>query len=240
MQDRRIDDWRVLVVEDDVAVAAVHCRFTAMQPGFRVVGRAGTAPEAQQLIASTQPDLVLLDLELPGPSGLALLRNLRGEKKTTEVIVITAHARPDVVRSSMQLGAVDYLVKPFWPERLAEALALFTQRMERLRQPGALDQQAIDRLRGNGDVGAGRAGATNIRSERLGDVRKALVSGVPMTAEEVAAETGMARVTARRYLEHLVSLGQCTVDAVSLRPGRPAKTYQLWDEGPIGGASTSN
>lgn len=224
--------WRVVVVEDDQAVAAVHCRLVAKQPGFQVVGRAATASEAYVLMDTVQPDLVLLDLELPGPSGLALLRRVRAEKKETEAIVITAHARPDVVRTSMQLGAVDYLVKPFWPDRLVESLAKFAARMEGLRQARPLDQQEIDSVR------AGSAGVpiapTNIRLNRLAEVRMALERDAPMTADDIAAETGMARVTARRYLEHLVSRGQCSVDSVVDGPGRPRKAYRLWHSGPVG------
>jgi response regulator of citrate/malate metabolism len=227
------DLWRVLVVEDDEVIAAVHCRFVAQQPGFRLVGRAGTASEAEQLIATTQPDLVLLDLELPGPSGLALLRRMRLAKRTVEVIVITAHARSDVVRACMQLGAVDYLVKPFWPDRLADALHGFAARMDSLRGAAPMDQQAIDRIRTGADAGSAVA-SPNIRRDRLHQVRHALEGGAPMTAEEVAQATGIARVTARRYLEHLVSQGQCTVDAVADGPGRPRKAYQLWLDGPVG------
>jgi response regulator of citrate/malate metabolism len=197
------------------------------------VGRAETAAEARRLIGSTQPDLVLLDLGLPGPSGLSLLRELRTAGLATEVIVITAHARGDVVQTSMQLGAFDYLVKPFWPERLVDALGSFVSRMAELRGTAALDQEAIDRLRAGVD-GAHGAVTANIRLDRLGEVRHALAGARPMTADEVAQATGMARVTARRYLEHLVSLGQCTVDAVSAGPGRPRKAYQLWLDGPIG------
>jgi response regulator of citrate/malate metabolism len=231
MEARSSDLWRVVVVEDDNTVAGVHCRFVAQHAGFKVVGRAETAAEAEQLIATAQPDLVLLDLELPGPSGLALLRQLRTAKLGVEVIVITAHARAEIVRRSMQLGALDYLVKPFWPERLAEALDSFAERMQGLRDGQAMDQQAIDRLRGGA---APAAGPANIRRDRLGVVRETLQGAAPMTADDVAQATGMARVTARRYLEHMVSLGQCTVDAVSAGPGRPRKAYQLWLDRPVG------
>ena len=231
MQAQSSEQWRVIVVEDDVTVAGVHCRFVTQQPGFRVVGRAETASEALRMIETTQPDLVLLDLELPGPSGLSLLRQLRSVKCQTEVIIITAHARSDIVRAGMQLGALDYLVKPFWPERLMEALAGFVARMRSLHGGAALDQEEIDRMRTGADAGSA---AGNIRLERLREVREILDGGTAMTAEEVAEATGMARVTARRYLEHLVSLGQCTVDAVSDGPGRPRKAYQMWLGGQIG------
>lgn len=227
------DPWRAVIVEDDEAVAAVHCRLVAKQPGFQVVGRAETASGGLRLVSTAQPHLVLLDLELPGPSGLAFLRQIRLEKRPVEAIVISAHARAEVVRTSMQLGAIDYLVKPFWPERLIGALATFVARMTSLRDNPALDQDAIDRMRSGGEA-AGSAAVANVRMDRLAEVRRALEGAPPMTADELAQRTGMARVTARRYLEHLVSRGQCTVDSVSTGPGRPRKTYRLWAEGPVG------
>lgn len=232
-----IEEWRVLVVEDDRSVASVHCRFVAQQPGFRVVGRAETAEQARQLLATAQPHLVLLDLGLPGPSGLTLLRDLRNRRIPVEVIVITAHATPDIVRSSMQLGAIDYLVKPFWPDRLTAALQLFLTRMEGLQGGSSLDQTTIDRLRASGSEQEPTRTAANIRLERLEDVRAVLDPVRAMTAEDVAGLTGMARVTARRYLEHLVSRGQCTVDAVADGPGRPRKAYRLWLTGRMGADS---
>jgi response regulator of citrate/malate metabolism len=226
MQAQSSQEWRVVVVEDDQAVASVHCRFVASQPGFQVVGRAETAAEAQRLIQTMQPDLLLLDLELSGPSGVALLRQLRASKFPTEVIVVTAHARGEVIRTCMQLGALDYLVKPFWLERLGEALDGFVSRMRTLPADRSLDQQEIDRARSGMDS-ALIGQTTNIRLDRLAAVRRVLQGGAPMTADEVAEATGMARVTARRYLEHLLSRRQCTVDAVAAGPGRPRKAYQM-------------
>lgn len=214
--------WDVVVVEDDEAVAAVSCRVVSRQPRFRVVGRAATYPEAVSLIATTKPDLVLLDLGLPGRNGVELLRLIRGEGSGIEAIVVTAHSTPGIVRVCMQLGAVDYLVKPFWPERLEAALEAFADRAASLEGQRALDQETVDRVR----RGAAPAGtARGIKRERLDEIGRLLESKQEMTAEEVAQEIGMARVTARRYLEQLVALGRCTVESIPEGSGRPRKTY---------------
>ena len=233
MSGTHVSEWRVLVVEDDETVAAVHCRFVSRQPGFQVIGRAATGTEAMQLVARLRPHLVLLDLGLPGQNGVELLRALRSSSAPVEVIVVTAHATPGIVQVCMQLGAVDYLVKPFWPGRLADALAAFTSRMGALRHRRTLDQDEIDRLR-TGRSEPAHAGGPTIKRQRLAEVRDVLTANRVMTADEVGAATGMARVTARRYLEHLVSLGQCTVDTVPHGPGRPRKAYRIWLTGRIG------
>jgi response regulator of citrate/malate metabolism len=148
--------------------------------------------------------------------------------------VVSGYASRDVVRTAVQLGVVDYLVKPFWPARLTEALESFAARACALRDQRRLNQEEVDRARiGAQDVHHGeREDAERRRVEQVRDVLGA--SGVAMTAGDVASSTGMARVTARRYLERLVASGQCTVDQLSDGPGRPRKMYRLWLDRPIG------
>lgn len=228
-------DWRVLIVEDDRAVARIHCRHVSRQPGFTVVGIASSGTEARKLISTLRPDLVLLDLSLPLLDGASLLRGLRSHGPRVEVIVISAHSGSETVLEATQLGVIDYLVKPFWPSRLTDALKAFSTRMETL-QAGRLDQAEVDRVR-NGNS-ASPPPSSSIKADRLAEIRQILVSsGQAISAGDVAESAGLARVTARRYLEHLVALGQCTVDHVADGPGRPRKLYRPWLSGKVGSAS---
>ena len=222
---------RVLVVEDDRAVARLHCRYISRRPLHEVVGVAETGPQALTLLSQRKPDVVLLDLGLPGVNGLDVLREIRQAHSPVEVIVVSAHASPATVRTCMHLGVVDYLVKPFWPQRLGEALDELAKRSQALGVGVPLDQRQVDRLRGHGsaDPEPTRLG------ERLEAVKDALrCTGLAMTAAEVADATGMARVTARRYLEQLVERGVCIVDTDPDGPGRPQKFYRLWAMSPVG------
>jgi response regulator of citrate/malate metabolism len=228
-------ECRVLIVEDDAIVAKVHHRYVSSTRGFTVAGIARSGGQARDMIQGLRPDVVLLDLELPGVSGLELLRDMRRGPDPTEVIVVSAHASPQLVRNCIQLGALDYLVKPFWVSRFAQALALVAVRANTFGQGPNLDQRSIDRIRGIADApeAVTRLG---ISSDRLENVRDALAqAGQAMSAEQVAHRLGMSRVTARRYLEHLVYLGQCTVDSDSPGgPGRPCKFYRPWLSRPVG------
>ena len=231
-------DWRVVIVEDDETVARIHCRYVAGHPGFSVAAVARSGAQARQLVENLRPSLVLLDLGLPGVDGISLLRELRRCGDPVEVIVITAHASPKVVRTAVQLGVVDYLVKPFWSARLAEALEAFTTRMGALAG-GPLTQAAVDQVR-RGCADEVRSPTSLIKSQRLQEVQSALAAGrESLSADQVARSTGMSRVTARRYLEHLVSLGQCTVDLLVDGPGRPRKAYRAWLSSPIRDASSA-
>jgi response regulator of citrate/malate metabolism len=217
-------DWRVLVVEDDRVVARLHCRFIARVPGFCAVGVAATAAQAQEMVRTLHPDLLLLDIGLPGENGIALLRRLRAAGAPVEVIAVTAATATETVRATVHLGTVDYLVKPFDQDRLRKSLGLFQRRMGRLA--GAqLAQDEVDRICSDGP-NVFRWLPRDLSGTRLDEIR-AILSRTEQaaTADAVAAQAGVARVTARRYLEYLVTIGQATVQPVVGGPGRPRKTY---------------
>lgn len=116
----------VVIVEDDELMAATIARGVS-EDGYSVV-TCGTVPEALKRMEETPPDLILLDLGLPGPSGLEVLRHLRAKQSQTPVIILTAR---DAVRDrvkGLDAGADDYLIKPF---AFAELLARIRARLRR-------------------------------------------------------------------------------------------------------------
>lgn len=120
----------ILVVEDEEAIAA-GLEYALEQEGYRVV----LAKDGAEAIArfADDPDLVILDVMLPGRSGFEVLEALRGSGRTTPVIMLTARGQEaDKVRG-LDLGADDYVTKPFG---LAELLARVRARLRR-RPPGA-------------------------------------------------------------------------------------------------------
>jgi response regulator of citrate/malate metabolism len=223
----RSDDlWRVLIIEDDQAVADVHRQLVGRVAGFAVVGCVASAEDALRLINERRPHLLLLDLELRGAKGLLLLRRLRAAACNVEVIVVTASREADVVRSLAHLGALDYIVKPFAPERLLRALADFRRISALERRP--LTQEEIDRVSHGGRLSR-RLLPKGLSPDTLDLVRQALTCAHGgLTASQVALETGLARVTARRYLEYLVATHQASESCVAEGPGRPPKRYSLW------------
>lgn len=218
-------DWKVLIVEDDPAVAKIHCRFVGDMRNFRVIGVAGTAAQAMQIVNTLKPHLILLDLGLPGTDGLKLLRHLRGSGASVEVIAVTAASSSRVVSSALQLGVVDYLVKPFFADRLRQALGAFLHRMAAM-QTTALDQRDLDGLQA-GTASTHRWLPRDIARDRLDRIRDVLAAAdEPLTASEAADRGGVARVTARRYLEYLEVIGAVEVERECNGPGRPRNRYR--------------
>lgn len=123
---------RVLVVEDEADIAAL-IAYHLTKSGYRVE-TASTGREGIQALNRDVPDLIVLDVMLPGLSGLDVLRTLRNDTATQEipVLVLTARRDPDDRILGLQLGADDYLTKPFSPKELVLRVEAILRRSRRL------------------------------------------------------------------------------------------------------------
>ena len=114
---------RVVVVEDEEPQRRQTVRWLQHDPETTLVGEASDGAGAVQVIDETRPDLVLLDVSLPELSGLDVLQRIDHDP---EVVFTTAHR--DYAIEAFELGAVDYLLKPFGQERLLGALQRVRER----------------------------------------------------------------------------------------------------------------
>lgn len=107
-------ELRVLIVDDEPMAAQLHRMFVERTPGFLVSGVASSGEAAVELMQSDPPDVVLLDLQLPGISGVDVLRYLRTHLgDDVDVIAVTADRRATSVAQVRMLGVAHYLAKPF-------------------------------------------------------------------------------------------------------------------------------
>ncbi|KTR40717.1 hypothetical protein NS263_06550 [Curtobacterium oceanosedimentum] len=218
---------RVLVVEDEPLTAEAHAAYVARLDGFTVVGTVGTGREMLATVAAERPDLVLLDLNLPDAHGLQLVRALRSAGSAVDVIAVTAAHDVRAVRNAIALGVVQYLVKPFSFRSFADRMTSYREFRRGFEDRRALTQADIDqRLRTLRPV-APTDHEKGIAPETLGLVRDALLERPDGgSASEVAEATGLSRVTARRYLEHLAAAGQVGKDVRHRGQGRPEYEYR--------------
>jgi two-component system phosphate regulon response regulator OmpR len=107
----------LLVVDDDARLRALLQRFLSEQ-GFRVTA-AGDAAAARHALAGFAFDLVVLDVMMPGESGLELVESLRREGQEVPILMLTARGSPDDRIAGLETGVDDYLGKPFDPRELA-------------------------------------------------------------------------------------------------------------------------
>ncbi|MEV2278813.1 response regulator [Nocardiopsis sp. NPDC049922] len=237
---------RTLIVDDDFMVARVHRALVERLPGFTVVGEARTGAEALEMVAETRPDLVLLDVYLPDMNGIDVLRRLRGpdagpDLPEVDVLVITAARDSATVRQALRGGAVQYLIKPFEPSELVERLRGYARLRRDLETAGSPDQDAVDRVFGAvrppERPAPARSMPKGLTPQTADLVRAALTraasgggEAADMSAAECAAETGVSRVSARRYLEYFVEQGHAEVRLRYGTAGRPERRYR-WSGG---------
>lgn len=113
---------RVLLADDHPLVrAGIRTTLTA-QEDFELVGEAADGEQAQQLCQTHQPDVLLLDLHMPGPSALQTLALVREHLPSTRVIILTAYDDDAYVRSLVAAGAVGYILKDEAPEVVVRAV----------------------------------------------------------------------------------------------------------------------
>ncbi|MFD7706049.1 response regulator [Streptomyces sp. NPDC059785] len=222
----------VLVVDDDFRVAEINARYVGRVPGFRVAARAHSASQALTALERAPMDLVLLDHYLPDRTGLELVHQMRERGHGTDVIMITAAGDVETVQAAMRVGALHYLIKPFTFAALRTRLdsyAALRRTVARVGGQGTAGQEQVDRIFGalRTTSAPSSPGLPSGHSEPTTD----LICGVlhraehPLSAHEVAAETGLSRSTAQRYLRHLEQAGRLRLSLKYGETGRPEHRY---------------
>ena len=206
----------VLIVEDEPLIAEAHAAYLGTAGGAFRWRRSRTPPAMRcarpsEAAASETPiDLVLLDIGLPDASGIALASGLSGLRPAPDIIAITSERDLEMVRAAVGHGALAYLLKPF-------TFAAFRDRLERYQRyrealPAGTDaasQAEVDRALAELRVGADRSVAPKGAAPGTNDeiARAVRDSADGITADEVAKQVGVSRVTAWRYLERLADEG---------------------------------
>jgi two-component system chemotaxis response regulator CheY len=111
----------VLIV-DDLAFIKIVLRDILEKSGFRVVGEASNGEEAIAMYQDKRPDVVLMDITMPGMDGLTALKKIRELDGQARVIICSALGQQRLIVQAIQLGARDFIVKPFQPQRVVSAL----------------------------------------------------------------------------------------------------------------------
>jgi len=124
---------RVLIADDEPVAREILREHAESIAGIEIVGEAGTGAETLQRILELKPDLVLLDLEMPELSGLAVVRSLKG-RHTPIIVFVTAYEQHAL--EAFEVGAMDYLLKPVRRERLEK-----TVEKARRQLPGPASQE---------------------------------------------------------------------------------------------------
>lgn len=129
-----------VVVAEDESIIRLDLVETLRAEGYEVLGDVGAGDEAVALVEELAPDVVLLDIKMPGLDGLAAARRIT-EGRRTAVVVLTAFSQRDLVEEAREAGAMAYLVKPYQRDDLVPAIELALARFREFR---ALEEQVDD------------------------------------------------------------------------------------------------
>ncbi|HSN12460.1 MAG TPA: response regulator, partial [Propionibacteriaceae bacterium] len=212
-----------------------HAEYVRRLSGFQVAGIAHSGTEALRLLQASlratpgeRVDLILLDMNLPDLRGLEVARRLRSSGITVDVIAVTAVRDVTLVREAISLGVLMYLMKPFTFATFAEKLRSYQE-----FRAGFDGDQAVPTQTSVDQTMANLRNPTRIHldkgltHETLDRVTRSIPNdGSATSAAQLALELGVSRVTARRYLEHLVEQGLVERTARYGTQGRPEIEYR--------------
>ncbi len=136
-----VNETHVLIVDDDDRIRDLTKQFLARE-GHRIT-TAQDAASARKLFQTFSFDLAILDIMMPGESGLSLLSALRDEGNMTPVLLLTARGQASDRIEGLRLGADDYLPKPFEPEELALRAAAILRRSHVPPPPGEIEMSGL-------------------------------------------------------------------------------------------------
>ena len=146
---------RVVIAEDE-AIIRLDLKESLEEEGYDVVGEAGRGDRAIELVRDLRPDLVILDIKMPGVDGLEAAKVIAGERLCA-VLILTAFSQREIIEEARDAGAVAYLVKPFQKSDLIPAIEVAIGRFRELQNLGGeldtLEEQlaarkVIDRAKG--------------------------------------------------------------------------------------------
>jgi two-component system response regulator NreC len=116
------DTVRILLVDDHAVLRAGLRALLEAEPGFQVVGEAGTGEEGVRLAGQTRPDVVVMDLSMPGMGGLEAVRQIAALDQGARVLVLTMHGEEEHLLPVLEAGGSGYVTKKSADEELIEAI----------------------------------------------------------------------------------------------------------------------
>ncbi|MEW9121071.1 MAG: response regulator [Thermotaleaceae bacterium] len=223
-----MNEISVLIVEDDPMVQEINRRFINKIKGFRVAAIASNGDEALKKMSKEEPQLILLDIFMSRMDGLTTLREIRKKGINADVILITADKSMDTIQEAIRYGVVDYIIKPFKFERFKEALQNYKRLKERLEKTEIFQQEDLDKLLNPQPESGEEQLPKGLNQVTLDSILSFLQQNHEyFTSMELAQALGIARVTARRYLEYLSENKIVEIELEYGNVGRPIHKYRI-------------
>lgn len=223
---------KTIIIEDDPMVSFIHSQYLGRIDDILIIAKFANAAEAWDYLKKYSVDLIILDVYMPEMTGLELLHKLRTEGIQTDVIMVTADSALPDIKVAMNLGVLDYLVKPFEYERLCSAIEKFRIKHQTDFPENNLSQDEIDRLlngtavteerRGNASEKGIQKSTLDTLLECLGRNNEEAVS-----CDTLSEQSSLSKVTVRRYMNYLIENDKAESVIDYQTGGRPRIRYRI-------------
>lgn len=189
---------RVMIADDHAVVREGIRTVLASTPDFEVVGEAANGTEALATALEVEPDVLVLDLTMPGMSGLEVAAKVRSERESIGVLILSMHDHPEYVLEAVRAGARGYVLKDAQPDELRAAVRAVHEGREYFHPNAAM--QLNTALRDESDAARRRSRADQL-TKREREVLVRIARG--FTNKDIAAELGISPRTVETHRDSL-------------------------------------
>jgi len=186
---------RVAVVEDKAAFRRGLGAIFDLTPGIECVGMFASGEEALREIPRAAPDVVLMDLNLPGMSGVECARQLKQSRPSAQVVMLTIEENTDRVFAALRSGATGYLLKTATPAEIIDGIQLVAEGGSPMS--AVIARRVVESFHGGPEPSSAKASLT----EREIEVLESIARGKRI--KEVGAELGISPTTVQTYLRRI-------------------------------------
>ena len=144
MKNHRDEPLRVVIAEDE-AIIRLDLKESLQAEGYIIAGEAGRGDEAVELARTLNPDVVILDIKMPGLNGIEAAKII-SEEHIAAVLLLTAFSQRDLIQEASKAGALAYLVKPFQRSELVPSIELAVGRFKEISDLKREKQELLDDL----------------------------------------------------------------------------------------------
>jgi two-component system, NarL family, response regulator DevR len=190
---------RILLVDDHEVVRLGLKALLSRNPGFEVIGEAANAEEAVRRTVALEPDVVVMDIRLPGESGIQATREIVRQRPRTKVIILTSYAEDELLMEAIEAGASGYVLKQIGSGELTRALETVA-RGESLLDP-SLTGRVFQRLRQA--ARQDRGSAFRDLTEQEVKILRLVAEG--LTNKEIGSRLFLSEKTVRNYVSTILS-----------------------------------
>jgi DNA-binding NarL/FixJ family response regulator len=186
---------RIAIVEDNRVIRESLAEFVQADPEFRCVCACATAEEALKLFPKQQPDIVLMDIQLPNMSGIECTAQLKQLLPSVQIIMVTVYEDTERIYKALRVGACGYLLKRCTPEELLAAI-------REVRQGGApMSREIARKVIASFREPLTAAAQVEDLSPREREILELLAQGFPN--KQIADRVGVSDGTVRWHLRHV-------------------------------------